>query len=194
VAIVLSGVMLTWHRGRRLNDERIATLAPPCDVFLGDLSHKLAGRVPGCGVFLTGRGNAVPLSLVQYVDRIHVLPERVVLLTIDVLHEAHAADDAMRIEPFGDGIVRLTIDRGFMDTPHVTPLLDRAIARFDLHLDPQSVTYCLGRETFLATSSRKMRRVGESFFAFLARTSPSATTELQLPPKQVIEIGMQLDL
>ncbi len=194
VAAALTCVMITWNRGRRIYGERAAAIAPPCDVFLAELPAKLAARIPGAGIFLTGRLTGVPLSLVHYVSRIHVLPEAVVLLTIDIVHLPHASADAMRLEPLGAGIVRLTIERGFMDVPHIAPLLDRAIARFGLPVDPQTVTYCLGRETFLATSAGSMGKVSETLFAFLVRNARSATAHFRIPPEQVIEIGLQIDL
>ena len=193
VAAALTVVMVTWNRGRRIYGERTATMAPPSEVFLKDLPGKCA-RIPGAGIFLTGRVTGVPLSLVHYVARVRTLPATVVLLTVDVLHQPHASDDAMSLEPFGDGIVRLTIERGFMDVPRLPALLERAIARFQLPVDLQTVTYCLGRETFLATSAGSMGRVSESLFAFLVRNARSATTHFCIPPEQVIEIGLQIDL
>ena len=34
----------------------------------------------------------------------------------------------------------------------------------------------------------------ETLFAFLARNARSATTHFRIPPEQVIEIGLQIDL
>ena len=73
----------------------------------------------------------------------------------------------MKYEPLGSGLARLTIDRGFMDVTNLAPLLERAIARFHIPLELESVTYCLGRETFLATSAGSMGTLSESLFAFL---------------------------
>jgi len=194
VAAALTAVMITWNRGRRIYAARAATIAPPCAAFLAELPSKLDARIPGCGIFLTGSVTGVPLSLVHYVSRIRSLPESVVLLTIEIMHQPHASEDAMTFEPLGAGICRLSIERGFMDSSHVTPLLERAIARFKIPLDLQHVTYCLGRETFLATSAGSMGAVSESLFAFLVRNARSATAHFDIPPEQVIEIGVQIDL
>jgi KUP system potassium uptake protein len=194
VAAAITVVMITWNRGRRIYAARAATIAPPCAAFLADLPSKLDARIPGCGIFLTGSLTGVPLSLVHYVARIRSLPESVVLLTIEIVHQPHASEDAMTFEPLGEGICRLSVERGFMDSSHVTPLLERAIARFKIPLDLQHVTYCLGRETFLATSAGSMGAVSESLFAFLVRNARSATTHFDIPPEQVIEIGVQIDL
>ncbi len=194
LAVLVSVVMITWNRGRRIYGERTVAIAPSAAAFLADLPSKVVARIPGCAIFLTGRLTGIPLSLVHYVGRIRVLPEHVMLLTLDVVHVPHAAEDAMVLETLGEGILHLTIERGFMDAMHVEPLLERAIARFGLSFDLGAVTYCLGRETFLATSAGSMGRWSETLFAFLARNARSATAHFKIPPEQVIEIGVQIDL
>jgi KUP system potassium uptake protein len=194
LAAVLTVIMITWNRGRRIYGERVDSIAPSVGTFLADLPSKLVGRIPGCAIFLTGRLTGIPLSLVHYVQRIRVLPEHVMLLTLDVVHVPHASDDAMTLQTLGDGLVHLVIERGFMDGVELVPLLERAIARFKLPLDLRVASYCLGRETFLATSAGSMGKWSETLFAFLARNARTATTHFHIPTEQVIEIGLQIDL
>jgi KUP system potassium uptake protein len=194
LAAVLSVIMITWNRGRRIYGERVETIAPPASAFLAELPSKVVARIPGCAIFLTGRLTGIPLSLVHYVQRIRVLPEHVMLLTLDVVHVPHAGDDAMSLEILGEGVMHLIIERGFMDGVDVVPLLERAIARFALPLDLRAASYCLGRETFLATSAGSMGKWSETLFAFLARNARTATTHFHIPTEQVIEIGLQIDL
>jgi len=52
----------------------------------------------------------------------------------------------------------------------------------------------LGRETILATERRGMALWRERLFAFLARNAARATAFFNLPPRQVIEIGAEIDL
>jgi KUP system potassium uptake protein len=186
--------MITWNRGRRIYVDRVASTAPSIDQLIAKLKTKNVTRTPGACIFLTARLSGLPLSLAHYVARLHALPEHVILLTIDVGHVPYAEDDAMRLETLGAGIVRITIDRGFLDVPNLGPLIDRAVARFELPVDCAQVTYCLGRETFLATSAGDMGALSESLFAFLARNARSAATVFCLNPAQVIEIGSQIDL
>jgi KUP system potassium uptake protein len=193
-AAAISVVMITWNRGRRIYMQRVDEIAPSFDSFLSELPSKLAARIPGCAVFLTGRVSGAPLSLVHYVSSVRVLPETVVLLTIEILHDPYAVEDAMRVQTLPQGFLRLTIDQGFMDVFRVTDLLSRAVERFKLPVDVDSTTYCVGRETFLATSAGRMGVVSESLFAFLARNARGATAAFHIPPQQVIEIGSQIDL
>jgi len=125
LAAVLSVIMITWNRGRRIYGERSDTLAPSVGTFLAELPSKVVARIPGCSIFLTGRLTGIPLSLVHYVGRIRVLPEHVMLLTLDVVHVPHANDDAMVFEPLGDG-VPAPDDRARLHGRHVRRAAARA--------------------------------------------------------------------
>ena len=187
-------VMMNWKRGRRIYLDLVARAAPPWDVFLRELDAKLGARIPGAAVFLAGPMSGVPAVLLHHVERIRALPETVLLLTVETTHVPYEQDDAMRLEPLGNGFSRLTVRRGFMDSPNVPRALKLAISRFGLPIDLARVTYYLGRETFLATSAGKMGSVSETLFAFLARNARPATTHFCIPPEQVVEIGSQIDL
>jgi KUP system potassium uptake protein len=194
VAAVLSVIMITWKRGRMIYAAHVDEISQPVETFCGGLAGKLETRIDGATVFLTGRSHGIPPALAQYVSRIRVLPKTVVLLRLNICHKPYVPADAMRVENLGAGLMRLTIDRGFMDVPNVPRLLGQATARFSLPLDLANVTYCIGRETFLATSQGKMGALSENLFSFLSRNSSSATTHFCIPPEQVVEIGSQIDL
>jgi KUP system potassium uptake protein len=187
-------VMMNWKRGRRIYLELISKAAPPWSVFLRELDETRCARIPGAAVFLAGPMSGVPAVLLHHVERIRALPETVVILTVEITHVPYEEDDAMQIETLGKGFSRLTVRRGFMDSPNVPRALKLAVARFGLPVDLKGVTYYLGRETFLATSAGKMGAVSETLFAFLARNARPATTHFCIPPQQVVEIGAQIDL
>jgi KUP system potassium uptake protein len=56
------------------------------------------------------------------------------------------------------------------------------------------VTYYLGRESLVAGSGGQMGTVSESIFRTLVRNALPATAYFRLPPEQVVEIGLQIDL
>ena len=164
------------------------------DQFLSELDGKLAARIPGSAVFLSGSGWGTPLALVHHVERIRVLPETVVLVAVEVTHSPREDEGNIRSESLGHGFCRVVIPRGFMDVPDVPRALALAVERFALPLDLAQTTYYVGRETFLATAAGKMGKVSEQLFAFLARNADAAPVHFCLPPAQVVEIGLQIDL
>ena len=60
--------------------------------------------------------------------------------------------------------------------------------------DRTKTTYYLGRETLLAEATGQMGVVTEGLFAFLQKNAVTADRDFGIPPAQVIEIGIQLDL
>jgi KUP system potassium uptake protein len=143
---------------------------------------------------MAAQTNGVPPVMLHQVQRIKVLPETVILLTVVIRHMPHASPDTMRVESLGQGFHRLIVEFGFMDAPCVPPMLARAAERFALPLAMDDVTYYLGRETFLATSKGQMGSWSEGLFAILSRNAKAATNHFGLPPEQVVEIGSQIDL
>jgi KUP system potassium uptake protein len=103
-------------------------------------------------------------------------------------------DRRFELSELAEGIFRLHIHSGFMETPDVPSALAAAIAEHQLPVDPEDVTYFLGRETLLAMHEGKMGRREELLFSFLSRNSQNATRYFGIPPERVVEIGMQIDL
>jgi KUP system potassium uptake protein len=61
-------------------------------------------------------------------------------------------------------------------------------------LDPENATYFLGREAVLGHGTGMLGRFAEGIYAFMQRNAVAAERAFQIPPKQVIEVGIQLDV
>jgi KUP system potassium uptake protein len=185
-------VMFTWKRGWNLYREQLASSLAPLDRFVSEGAGKGATRVPGTGVFVTREVDGVPPVLSELVTRIGVLPQRVVVLSMATTRDPRGSD--ARLETADGGIYRLIVSNGFMERPDVPGALRAAVARFELPIDPDDVTYYLGRHTFVATSAGRMGRSSEWLFALLTRNSRSPTDHFRIPWQQVVEIGSRIDL
>jgi KUP system potassium uptake protein len=196
VGVAFFVVMVIWKRGRRLLADHVAAKSPPLDEFLDAVDTKHChARVPGTAVFMASSTKGVPPVMMHHVQRIRVLHEHVVLLTIVVDHvPTIAPDERLSVETLRNGFVRVVGTYGFMETPDVPELLRLAKREHKLALDLEEVTYFLGRETFLATKKGQMGPITESIFSFLSRNSRPATSYFSLPPEQVVELGSQIDL
>jgi KUP system potassium uptake protein len=194
IAAGLTVVMLDWRKGQRIYREHLAGLSPSIETFLSRLRHAGVARVPGAAIFFTSPAEQVPLVLVRHLERIRALPETVILLTINTCHEPHVSFDNVELEQLGGGLLHITITRGFHDSPRLSPVLDHAVRKFGLPIDLRNATYYFARETFLATSAGEMSRLAESLFAFLARNASTTTMLYGIAPRQVVEIGIEVDL
>jgi KUP system potassium uptake protein len=123
------------------------------------------------------------------------LHETVVLLsviseTIPEIPPAHR----IRVNELGQGFYQITAYYGFMQTPNVPDLLQRAAAEHRLPYRAAGTSYYLGRETLLSTKKSGMQPWRKALFSFISRNSRSATQYFGIPPDRVVELGMQIDL
>ena len=97
------------------------------------------------------------------------------------------------VRNLGQGFFQVSARFGFMETPNVPALLE-ACAIFDLPIDPETVTFYLGRETLLSSEKKGMMRWRKGLFAFISRNARPATLYFGIPPNRVVELGMQVEL
>jgi KUP system potassium uptake protein len=199
-------IMVVWRRGRRMLSDALAERTKPVDEFLAEYgvgrppTNRVSGRehlqyrIHGTGVVMSSIASGVPPVVVHHVERLRVLHEKLILLTIVTARIPFVSPGKRtQIEELGGGLSRVVGNYGFMETPDVPALLKEAKGA-GLDADIHDVTYFLGRETMLAGPGGQMGEIEETLFAFLTRNSRPATAHFKLPPNQVIEIGTQIDL
>jgi KUP system potassium uptake protein len=201
-------MMVVWRRGRRMLSDALAERTKPVDEFLAEYSverpstqrpsvsakEHLQYRIHGTGVVMSSISDGVPPVVVHHVERLRVLHETLILLTIVTARVPFISHGRRtKVETLGGGLHRVVGTYGFMETPDVPALL-REAKQAGLDADIEDVTYFLGRETMLAGPGGQMGEIEETLFAFLTRNSRPATSHFKLPPNQVIEIGTQIDL
>ena len=80
-----------------------------------------------------------------------------------------------------------------MDQPDIPHALTQ-VREPRLELTPGDISYFLGRETVLAAGKPGMVVWRERLFVWMSRNAQSATHFFRLPPEQVIEVGVQVEL
>jgi KUP system potassium uptake protein len=184
-------IMVDWRVGRGVLAERIAEISPPLKDFLAHIDSPDIVRIAGTAIFLSSNPEGTPPVLSTHARKIRTLREKLVLLTVTTEHVPYVSKaERVSVEDLGKGVYRVMVRAGFMEQPDVPKLLATA----ELPVDLTEATYFLGRETFLAGKGGKMGVFSEGLFAFLSRNARSATSWFSIPPDQVVEIGMQIDL
>jgi KUP system potassium uptake protein len=194
IGAFLFTLMTTWKTGRRILGARLASRATPLAEFLGSVLKTRPARVPGTAVFMSGQAQVTPIALVHNLRYNKVLHEQVVMLTVTTEPVPHVADDRCReIRRLSDGISQLTVRYGFMEDPDVPAAL-RAARAEGLNFDENDVAYFLGRETLIVTRQPGMARWREWLFVLMTRNAAGPTVYFRLPPHQVVELGVQVEL
>lgn len=194
IALGIFTLLSTWKTGRKNLGKRLEAATLPLDVFFRDLEARPPYRVKGTAIYLSGRVEAVPISLLHNLKHNQVLHEMVIFVTV-VTHDQPYIEptDRLEIESLSKDFHRVIGHFGFMDEPDVPDLL-RQCAERGLRFDKSRTTYFLSKETILPSKRGEMKAWRQKLFAVMSRNATSATKFFKLPPNRVVELGMQVEI
>jgi KUP system potassium uptake protein len=210
LACAIQLLATTWIRGRALLARELSQKSVSLFDFLAEVRAKPPLLVPGTAVFMTGSKEGTPFPFANNMRHNKVMHDRVLFLTFitrEVPHVPHAerveidtilpepsvlASSSAPVRGIG-GLYRVIIRLGFMDVADVQAILKECVAK-GLKIDLAETTFFLGRETVLATRKVGMVLWRERLFAFMGRNAQSPALFFNIPPAQVIEVGMQVEI
>lgn len=187
-------LMSTWQRGRAIVAERLKRNALPLSQFVKDVERQKPFRVPGIAIFMTSDPDSTPAALLHNLKHNKILHERLAVLTISTTDEPYVrSKDRVEFHNLAPNMFRVVANYGFMQTPNIFEILESAKKKgFDYLFE--DITFFLGRETILPSSYPGMALFRERIFAFMLRNAQRATAFFQIPPDQVIEVGIQVEI
>jgi len=187
-------LMVTWIHGRKLLAAGLAEHSIPFSSLIDEFVHRHHGRVEGTAVYMSGRPDTVPLALSHNLKHNKVMHERVFLITFVTKDIPHVKQEhRLDVEELTSGLFRIKVSVGFMDDADFSGVLCLANDR-GLNIDSDRTTFFLGREIVLATCKAGMSLWRERLFAFMGRNALSPVSYYNLPAKQVMEVGVQIEI
>lgn len=193
-AIAITFVFVTWHRGRARLIAARRRISEPLDDMLSSVQKDGVIRTPGTGIFLSSHEDVAPASLRRYVERVRSLHEQIVLITVKAGSEAHVPRrEWLTVEKLPSGFVRVVARYGYMQRVSLEAVIKECEVRGVLRL-PDSPTYYVAREHLSPGGHSRMARWRKLFFIFLHRNAPTMQDFFSLPPNQVLEIGLTIDV
>ena len=194
LGVALVALMTSWKRGRELLLDRWKHDSLPLTSFLDRLPQSRTVRVPGMAIFMTGNSDYVPGALLHNLKHNKVLHERVLFVTV-TNEDTPLVPKAERatVTKLADGIHRVIIRYGFMESPHLPRDLAAVSATTEgLDFDPLQASYFLGRETLVAAARPKMPFWRLWLFLIMSRNAISATEFFRIPTDRVVELGVRV--
>jgi KUP system potassium uptake protein len=189
-------IMTTWNKGRKILAARMLEKITPLPDLITKIIEKKIHRNPGIGVYMAGQPQFAPSTLVLNLHHYNSLHEIVLILTVKT-EEVPYVTEANRatVESMDQGFHRINLHYGFMEVPDVPLALSRIKLKDNISLTLSDITYFLGQEHLLPKDNgRGMHIWRESIFAFMSRNSQSAARFFNLPPEQVITVGLMVEL
>ena len=197
LAAVVAFLMLTWRSGVRLVEKARGKLRQPEEDLIETAVSRCHARLPGTSIFLASTPNGVPLALTQFVKHNHCLHQRVLLVTVLIEEQPRVADDdRAEVTEITEGITRIILRYGFMQYPTIFEGLKLACRQGKLKgVDLSDVTYYIGRETIIPREDVPgMWLWRESIFAFLQRNAERTAAFFDVPARQVVEFGTEIEI
>ena len=191
-ALLIMFIMVAWWDGWKRLAIMVMTSTIPKEKFIEKIAAENLIRLPGAGVFLSTFQREVPPMLLHYVNQTRALHEKLVILSVLTTAAPEVAEsERIEIEGLGNGVCRVVARYGFMELPDIPQIMSQAKAR-GLDINLNEMTYYLGRISLVHNRKRTMPRWRRFLFTFMFRNALSGSSYLNIPPSQVMEIGIQM--
>lgn len=189
-AIVI--MMWTWARGSQILTEKVRRDSIPLKTLLDNLAAHPPHRVAGNAIFLTSDPDVAPVALMHNLKHNKVLHETIAVLTVKTAETPRVPEDQrLIIEPIRDGVTKIVVNYGFMETPNIPKALTKC-RKQGLKFDIMSTSFFLGHRTIVASANSGMPLWQDKIYIFLSRNATNATDFYHIPSGRVVELGTQV--
>jgi KUP system potassium uptake protein len=213
IAVTFFTLLMTWHKGRQIVTANRSSAEGPLRDFIEHLDTQdfPVSQVPGVGVFLNRNLRSTPLALRANVERNHVLPAQVIIVSVQIEQVPHVPDaERVRVEPrimFSgatgdpldlpvDSITGVTIRFGFLDEPDVPSALRLAAEHRSIEGTPDvdHATYFLSQITIVPTDAPGMSGWRKRLFVTMSRNAANPAEYFRLPDDQTVTTSARIEL
>ena len=192
LSAVILLIILTWIQGASAIKAREAQKSQPLQAFMARLQPTHFHRNPSTVVCLSSDETMTPMALKLMSQRLKVIPETVICLTVKVREVPFVhLDDRHELKDLGQGIYSLVLHYGYRDRVRISDEL-KALFKDD---DPaHDYGYLINRWSLDARKGEGWGIWQKRLFIYLFRNAPSQWRMFEMPPQRVVELGERLML
>ncbi len=193
--VVITFIMLTWHKGKLLLKKSGIQQGLDLKDFLNMLMLSPPHRVDGVAVFLCSEPNCVPAALLHNLKHNRVLHQTTLFVHFETVGIPKVEDDVrLTIENLGNGLYTMYAKYGFMETPNLMSLLSCAEKDVNIHFDIMDTSFFLARESVVPSNIPGMSLWREHIFAWMHRNATKPSDFFHIPTNRVVELGTKVEI
>ncbi|MEI9985691.1 MAG: KUP/HAK/KT family potassium transporter [Aliidongia sp.] len=189
-------IMTTWRKGVTAVRTRLFERAPDPEEFLRKLQAGAFPRIDGTAVFLSRSAAPVPPLLAWHAKQFGALHKSLVSLTVR-FEEVPRLDgcDRIAIDHVAENFWHVTVHFGFLEVPNLPAALECARDMgCMIELDKAIYFGAADEVVHSLTGPALLSGWRVTLFGFLNRNAIHAVDRFQLPVRQFVEIGRQMEL
>ncbi len=194
IGAAVLAVMHTWKLGRDEVFHRIYSNSITESELMNIAGSKHIVRVEGTAVFMAGSPKGTPIALLHQVKANRCLHKTVVLLSIltEEVPTVHETEQLV-LRMIGEGVWRAVARYGYMQSPDVGLIMAK-IKESKVPVNLQAAIYFFNREMIITGGSAKMWEWEKRLYGLLTRNARPAKDYYRIPPSQIIELGLPVQL
>jgi KUP system potassium uptake protein len=188
-------VMVSWHYGFEAMRHRHTVLAEAPEEFFGHLKASHVPRVPGTAIFLTRLATTTPFLIVEHVAQMKALYETAIALTVKFEDIPRVAPrDRIELTKLAEGFWHIIVHFGFVQVPDIPAALRQA-KDHGCPIDLEDAIYFGARDAVVCSKRRNwLARASLRLFTLMFRNSVRAVDLFNIPPKNFVEVGRQIEI
>jgi KUP system potassium uptake protein len=188
-------LMTTWRSGIDAVRRKLDAMTESAGHFFRRLEEHKIPRVPGVAVFLTRMTDSIPPPIVDHVAQVGALHNTLIALTV-VFEEVPCLETGKRMEiaKVFENFWHITVHFGFMEIPDLPLAMDRP-KDLGFSIELRDAIYFASRDEVVRSRFGKgVMSWRLPLFAFMFRNSLRVSDLFNLPPRNYLEIGRQVEI
>lgn len=195
-AALIYTLMASWRMGRKVLSDRLEGRTLPIESFVESAfqhGHR-PKSVDGAAIFLSGRPNVAPVVLLHNLKYNKIVHSKTIILSFVIEERSHVpSSERLEVKDAGYGFFSITAHYGFMESPHILDIVELASQK-GVQFERRTTGFYLGRESIVLGAKSVLPRWRGQLFATMSRLAQAPTAFYGIPPNQVVELGVQIEI
>jgi len=190
-AVILVVLMYVWRSGQLQLKEVMYDEQVPTESLLQQIKQDKISYCSGTGIFMSAVSEGVPNVCTQFLKHVPVMHRASIFLTIHYRHEPFVARSESRLIPVYDGMYRMVLESGYMETTLDIAHLQEVAQLNNVFIEFASATYYLGNELIVPKKNTWIghRMKVELFNLMLQFSHKSTASSFRIPDRNLIYVG-----